>query len=283
MKTTTSAFSAHNAVLVIAWVGFLSACGGSDGPDPTAAPPPASSARPISCSPHAAATPAVLGGTISSGGVDSTLVFFGTASGRNVLVYGRETGSSFEPVGMTTIWAADCMGSDGSRFNGWDSEHSRQEFREAFVQVNYDVATPALSGSIQSTTGATVATFSGGSIPGATYDYNTVASVQAAVGDWASEPSSSLWHVNSMSIRPDGGLTAVSADGRQLVGTVAPAASGKNVLDLRLHGVMGWGLPLIGQLVVYTLAGGGSRAVGWAIAHDGLGDDYPLYIMVSRP
>lgn len=268
-------------------------CGGGGGDAPTQVPsttplpstPPPTTANPVvtySCAPRAAAVPAVLGGTISLGGVDATLVFFGSASGQHVLVYGRETGSSFEPVGMTTINAADCTGSDGSRVNGWDSQHSRQEYREAFVQATYDVAMPVLSGSIQSTAGTTVATFSGGSIPGATYDYNTAADVQAAVGDWVSVPGSSLWTGNSMSIRTDGSVTVTTTNGTKLIGMVAPAASGKNVLDLRLHGLMGWE-SLNGQLVVYSLAGGGSRAVGWAIAYEVTGDFFPLYITVSRP
>jgi hypothetical protein len=186
------------------------------------------------------------GGTTNSGGTTSTAtaegVYAGTASGG--------TGSSFEAVILENgdVWSLYGLNSgstfyvygfiqgNGSSSNGAFTANTIKDFG----------ATPALTGSLAATYSATAktlngtvsytngvkATFSGGPITGASYDYNAAPSLTAVAGHWTL--TSLQGDGVSLNVNSNGTFTTLSTGGCTGSGSFTPRSSGKNILNISI-------------------------------------------------
>lgn len=92
------------------------------------------------------------------------------------------------------------------------------------------VAGQSITGTITEAGGSI--TFSGTTIPTATYNYNTPASISAVAGAWTLNSTSG--NTLAINIAGDGSVTGSDQIGCSLSGSLTPRAGGKNVFDVRL-------------------------------------------------
>lgn len=227
------------------------ACGGGGGADsaPAVVPPPATTAE------------GVYGGALT-GSSSTGFQLLVLENGDYWALYGNQTSTLFSVAGF--IQGA------GASNNGSFTSSNAKDFGFApavggTISATYDSAAKTISGSI--TEGASVAKFSGGSIPGSQYTYSKAAALIDIVGTWA--VTSLTGEGIAINIAQSGAFSAVSSLGCNFSGTVAPRPSGKNVFNVSLtFGAAPCALPgqsATGIALSYPLASGKTQLVVAAI------------------
>jgi hypothetical protein len=193
----------------------------------------------------------VYGGTLT-GSTSSAFQMLVLENGEYWALYGTSTPSTFFVAGFV-------QGS-GTSNNGTFTSSNAKDFGFApavsgSVSATY-TATPTITGTVSSNQGNVG--FSGGAIAGSLYDYDAAARLSTVAGSWTLTELTG--EGVAMTIAANGSFTAVSTEGCNFSGTVAPRASGKNVFNVSLtFGAAPCSLPgtaASGIAVAYPLANG---------------------------
>lgn len=208
MRTQTT-----NRIFLTALAAFLAACGGGGDEGTT---------------PNTSALPeGVYGGSIT-GSPSPSFELLVLENGDLWSLYGTRSLSSFSVAGFV----------QGSTTSGGSSFSSVNARDYGFAPVaagtasgTFNAAARTISGSV--TAGGQTVSFSGGPIPGSLYNYDAPASVAAVAGNWTLGTTLTGDTV-FLNIQSNGSFSATSVSGCTFTGSVAPRASGKNVLNVSL-------------------------------------------------
>jgi hypothetical protein len=202
-------------------IGTASGCGGDDGGGGQTSAPPASTT--VYYQPPVPVPLGVLGGKLARQN-NPDLVFVVRDHWTQLLFYGITTARGLEIAGFIASGGDWWTSVDPTVYNGqdwWSGE-------KLYLQATHDVGVPSLEGTIRYGSGATT-TFSGGPVPGSTYDYNAHADVGSVVGNWVLMDTKG--QQVAVDIKPDG---SVSGQERcAFSGRIEPDPGGKNILRLR--------------------------------------------------
>lgn len=224
----------------------LTACGGGGGDSSASTGPTAEG---------------VYGGTLT-GSTSNAFNLLVLENGEFWAMYGTNTSN--------TLYVRGFVQGSGTSSNGVFSSTNAKDFGftpalAGTVNATYNATTPSISGTVASSQGSVG--FSGGTIAGSLYTYNTPASLSTISGSWSL--TSLTGEGISLSVATNGAFTATSSGGCSMSGTVAPRASGKNVFNLSLtFGAAPCALSgqtASGIAVAYPLSSGGTQLVIGAV------------------
>jgi hypothetical protein len=201
----------NNRLLLTALAAFLAACGG--GGDGGTTPS-------VSVLPEG-----VYGGTLT-GSTSPDFQMLVLENGDLWAVYGSRSPTLFSVAGFI-------QGSTSSGGTSFSSANARDYGVAPAVAGTaigtFNAAAGTIAGSV--TAGGQSVTFSGGPIAGSLYNYNAPASVAAVTGSWTLGTTLTGDTV-FLNVQPSGSFSATSNSGCTFAGTIAPRASGKNVLNV---------------------------------------------------
>lgn len=238
------------AILTVLLSAALGGCGGggdSGGGSPAAIPGPSAEG--------------VYGGTLT-GSRSTAFEALILENGDFWSVYGTQTSSAFSVAGFV-------QGS-GTSNNGSFTSSNAKDFGFApavagTVTATYDATAKTISGTTSA--GTQTATFSGGPIAGALYNYNTAAALTTITGAWSTTSLTGEGVV--INIASTGTFTATSSLGCNFTGTITPRASGKNVFNVAMtFGAAPCALPgqsATGIALVYPLTSGKTQLLAAAV------------------
>lgn len=228
-------FGLATSVLALA---ALAACGGDDGSADLAAggggvapPPPPTTAE------------GVYGGTVT-GAPSGASAFEAVVleNGDIWALYGQNAGSIFNVYGL--------IQGSGTSSNGSYTSANARDFgvvpaASGSISATYNAAAGTLAGSA-SGSGLTMQ-FSGGPIPGSSYNYNSAASLSTVAGSWSLQTLQGDFL--TMNVSSGGSLTFTGSSGCGGTGSFMPRASGKNVFNVSITFGNSRACPLPGQTV----------------------------------
>jgi hypothetical protein len=264
----------------LALAALLPACGGGGGADGGADNTPEASAAELpELKPPAPGSLGVFGGAILRGS-DADLLLVVREDGTKLGIYGTNTPTSFSIAGFLAIGGDWRSGSDPTVYNGKDWGRNGLN---VYLDASYDIAMPSLSGTIRSTT--ETLSFTGGPIPGSTYNFNMPATVAGVAGSW--NLTDDEGRAATLNIAADGNLAGQYL-GCSVTGVVKPSDSGKNLLNLGLsfdkascpENPYLLDLPHHGFVLAYPLTAGGTQLIVWAETNNGI--DFSKVLAAGR-
>lgn len=202
------------ALLSLASVLALSACGGGGSDSGTPTPAPATKAE------------GVYGGTLT-GSTNDTFRLLVLENDEYWGLAGITSGGTFNVYGLIegqgTSNAGSFNSSNAMAYSGTSAPVA------ATVASNY-VAATSVAGTITSPAG--VVSFSSTPLPAPTYNYNTAAVLSTISGSWNTTALNGL--SVPLTIAANGAFTALASNGCSITGTISPRPSGKNVFNVSL-------------------------------------------------
>jgi hypothetical protein len=249
----------------------LAGCGGGgDGASVApafAAPSCAAPPQTLPVAPGAAA----IGGTIARDIDPSFILVSAGDDKRLVLFYGPDLAAESTVNGMLLVrtdWRSSCWGAIAT--NAEELGPGRPESHQyAYLYAGLSPAVPVVDGTIRYVDASY--SFSGGPIPGSTYDATAPAQIAEVVGDWTMR---GLWgEAVTMQIDASGTLRGTMAGAGSPIcpaftGSVTPGTQGLNLLRLRIE-CSGTVLP--GFALAMPLAAGGMQLLVFAESEGGFG------------
>jgi hypothetical protein len=222
---------------------------------------------------------AVLGATLTDT-ARHTLLYVVRRDGTKIGIYGTNTSTAFNIAGYIYVAGDWWSSTDPTIYNGKDWGRNGLS---VYVSASYDSTIPIVSGTIRST--SDTLSFSGGPIPGSSYDFNRPATLATIAGRW----NMTAWHeisgkgnVESLDIAADGRVVG-QYRGCNISGGATPSDSGKNLYSLRLSFDFTtcrlWDVldfPYEGFALAYELANGGTQLLIWAETNNGIDFSYVL-------
>lgn len=162
-----------------------------------------------------------------------------------------------------------CASGDSRMFNGWDNDYTLPGgANSVYLKATLDPAIPQVTGTLRYLGGTQSSyRFSGGPIPGSTYDLAASPVVADIAGDW------SLTDANGGEVRLSvtvGGKISGNAQGCALTGLLEPSRDSVNLFSVRLDVIAPCAAnQLEGFAVALPLAAGGMQLLLWS---EGAGD-----------
>jgi hypothetical protein len=248
MLKTKISQSICGKVLTLIAVATLAACGGGGGDE---APAPA-----------APTAEGVYGGALT-GSTSTSFQLVVLENGDFWTLYGMNTPSTFYVAGF--------IQGNGTSSNGAFTSASAKDFgfapaKAGTVNATYNASAKTVSGTA-GVTGVGSVSFSGGPIPGSTYDYNTAATLSTVAGTWTMTELDG--EAILLNIGSSGNFTAIGSSGCNFSGNVTPRPSGKNVFNVALtFGGSPCALPgqsASGIAVAYPTSGGRTQLLVTAV------------------
>jgi hypothetical protein len=243
-----------SGVAIWSLLAALSGCGGG-GDNPIAVPKPVASQvlpRPV--------VQGVFGGEL----VDEqayNLLYVVMGDGTKIGYFGTDWSNEFK---LVDTWVSHQGFSGWRSLDGTTSRIFNGAYRgeAALVSTTFDMSIPSLSGVITAGYFTTrMVTFSGGSIPMSSYEFNEPASVAPVTGDW------DLSTFTAFNIAADGLLNGSYA-GCNFTGSVKPSAT-ENVFALNFHcnPRLEYDGGYTGFVIALPMIAGGTRLFVYAISH----------------
>lgn len=267
------------ALLTACGGGSSSSSGGDDGAPTSGSPPPPPA---VTCTPApegaapAAVWPSVVGGTID-GRVDPSFILAATREGNWLMLYGPDLATT--PTVSGFVYAgpgAWCSSPNPTSYNGIDYGTAQAS---TYLYASVDAMVPTVSGSIRYPTASHA--ISGGTLPGATYQFSQPARIADVEGTWHLADRNGASVMLSVT---ESGTVVGSYQGCTLNGALSPVA-GANLFELTVSldacPATRWQtlqLPYGGLVLAYPLAAGGWQMVVWAETNNGIDWDHVLAI-----
>jgi hypothetical protein len=201
-------------------------------------------------------------GTLSGNTTSTDFQLIVLETGEFWTLYGGQTSTKFNVAGFTQ---GNGVSNNGSFTSSNTTDFGFNPPISANTTATYNAGAKTISGTISEGSGSVA--FSGGPITGATYNYNTPASLSILVGSWLATTSTPDTVI--LSIATDGTFTATGVSGCNFSGTFTPRVSGKNVFNVSLtFGATNCASPnqtTTGIAIAYPLASGPTQLLIGAV------------------
>jgi hypothetical protein len=207
--------------------------------------------------------PGVFGGRLERQ-ANPELVFVVFDEWNKLLFYGTTSDRGFSVAGFMYAGGPWWTSADPTLYNGRDWGTGEA----VYLQSAHDAGIPSLSGTIRFRSGETTP-FSGGPMPGSTYDYNAAADLSSVAGRWILLDARQ--RNIDIEIQADGSFSG--RDGCEFKGRIAPDPSRKNLMRVSLDRPCSalWGLSYYeGFVLAMPLRAGATQLLFYAESNNGV-------------